>query len=199
VEVSVRDLYAIEAVGPIDAVKFGVATDVTDRLRSLSTGSPVPLAVSRIWHGKGHLESRLHKHLHEHRLHGEWFSLSAGDVQRVLSADDVEDHLNLHWSERRKPERERRSATVKQNLSWRDEMLSALQGCELDGWGEDVYPSDKLHSAARALNNPRYTSRFFTALGALTYLFVHPEGLYQHAGKVKAYNARSVDTIMRSL
>lgn len=65
-------LYVIGQPGTA-IVKIGRTTNVGSRLRSIQTGSPVPLAVLW-WHvGGDELEKPLHRKFKEYRLHGEWF------------------------------------------------------------------------------------------------------------------------------
>jgi len=65
-------LYVIGQPGT-SIVKIGVTRNVSSRLKSLQTGSPVPLAVLW-WHpGSYDLEENLHAKFSEYRLAGEWF------------------------------------------------------------------------------------------------------------------------------
>lgn len=65
-------VYIVEAGG---LFKIGVAQDVTRRLRSLQTGSSVPLRLVGTVTGGYAREAELHKRFRPFRLHGEWFDL----------------------------------------------------------------------------------------------------------------------------
>lgn len=80
-------VYVIGAAD-IQAVKIGWARNPTQRLSDMQTGSPVPLALlwmryhPRAWE----LESALHRHFGERRLHGEWFDLGPDSLSAVCTA-----------------------------------------------------------------------------------------------------------------
>lgn len=66
-------VYMIQPV-PGGLVKIGsTSRSVTDRLKHLQVGSPVPLRVIYIATGGWDLESRLHERFDAMRAHGEWF------------------------------------------------------------------------------------------------------------------------------
>lgn len=54
-------------------IKIGKTTDMKKRLSTLSTMSPVPLEVISTVQYDDNLEARIHRHLKDHRSHGEWF------------------------------------------------------------------------------------------------------------------------------
>lgn len=58
------------ANGPI---KIGTARDVTNRLASLQTGSPVSLRLLGVIPGDVTVEKTLHARFDRHRIRGEWF------------------------------------------------------------------------------------------------------------------------------
>lgn len=65
-------LYVIGQPGTA-IVKIGVTKSLPSRLKSIQTGSPVPLRVLW-WHpGSYDLEEFLHREFDDFRLHGEWF------------------------------------------------------------------------------------------------------------------------------
>lgn len=71
-----RDLYIIQS-RVTGAIKIGRSKDVHARLKQLQTGSPHKLKILIHVPNKGHLETRLHRHLQCHRLKrtGEWYSV----------------------------------------------------------------------------------------------------------------------------
>ncbi|MFE4263438.1 GIY-YIG nuclease family protein [Streptomyces sp. NPDC056883] len=72
------------ATGP---VKIGfTGDDATKRLRSLQTGSPVPLTVLAEFAGTKQLEAKLHRHFAGRRLHGEWFDFTGDDPVALIGA-----------------------------------------------------------------------------------------------------------------
>lgn len=56
-----------------NAIKIGVATDVTRRVKSPSTAHPYPLKLLGTIKGGRDLERALHRRFQEYRLGGEWF------------------------------------------------------------------------------------------------------------------------------
>ena len=66
-------LYAIRAE-VTGLVKIGQSVDVPRRFIDLQNASPDRLCVLGVAEAQGFRERYLHKILHEHRLHGEWFS-----------------------------------------------------------------------------------------------------------------------------
>ena len=60
--------------GPGGAIKIGYARDLTKRLASLQTGSPVRLRVLATVQGGSRLEREYHREFAGYALHGEWFS-----------------------------------------------------------------------------------------------------------------------------
>lgn len=64
-------------------IKIGFATDVTGRLDTLQTGSPVKLVVVGSMPGVIQDESGLHERFAHLRRHGEWFE-SADDLLRFI-------------------------------------------------------------------------------------------------------------------
>jgi hypothetical protein len=64
--------------------KIGVTTDINQRLRGLSTASPIKIELITLWFYEGHrkLEKYLHTQFHANHLNGEWFQLSEEDISR---------------------------------------------------------------------------------------------------------------------
>lgn len=105
-------LYVIGQPGTA-VVKIGKTTSVASRLRSIQTGSPVPLAVLW-WHiGGDELEKPLHRKFKEYRLYGEWFDFGVEEpdilvelevIKRrpeefpppLTSSGDIGQHLDLY-------------------------------------------------------------------------------------------------------
>jgi hypothetical protein len=56
--------------------KIGIARDVDARRASLQTASPVKLTVEAVIPGSRDLERQLHERFAEHRLSGEWFTIT---------------------------------------------------------------------------------------------------------------------------
>jgi hypothetical protein len=81
-------------------VKIGTSTDLTKRLATLRTHSPVPIELLWWTPGGRELERQLHTSLNRHRLHGEWFDFGDEDpvtsVRRALA--------ELEWLEGGDPE-----------------------------------------------------------------------------------------------
>lgn len=65
-------VYFIEAVG-LELIKIGQTRLLDDRIRSLATGSPVPLKLIGYIAGTAARERKLHKQFARDRAHGEWF------------------------------------------------------------------------------------------------------------------------------
>lgn len=86
------------APGPDGPIKIGITRDMGKRLGSLRIGSPVPLYVVKTIECDTELKARrverdLHKHYETHRSHGEWFRLTAEQVDgrfSVLGPDEIE-------------------------------------------------------------------------------------------------------------
>jgi hypothetical protein len=86
-------VYFIVAEG-CDRVKIGYSRDPTVRLNELQTGSPFPLRIVRVIPAcRGTLETRVHKHFADLRLHGEWFRVT----------DDVKQFAATHGEVYRDP------------------------------------------------------------------------------------------------
>lgn len=66
-------LYAISSNNEGAHIKFGFSQNTESRLRSLQTGSPVPLIVLASCPGRRQHEKMIHDRLKAHRLSGEWF------------------------------------------------------------------------------------------------------------------------------
>lgn len=75
-------VYFIEAVRT-DKVKIGVAKNPKDRLKALSTGSPIPLKLLGVMPGDLKLEKEIHLRFKQCRSDGEWFFLSI-DLKRFI-------------------------------------------------------------------------------------------------------------------
>jgi T5orf172 domain len=70
-----------ELAGPI---KIGYSRHPVGRMKDLQTGSPLPLVLAAQIAGPPELEGRLHRKLHDRRLHGEWFDADLLDVDQAL-------------------------------------------------------------------------------------------------------------------
>lgn len=76
-------LYVIGQPGTA-IVKIGVTSSLPSRLKSIQTGSPVPLRVLW-WHpGSYDLESQLHRQFDDCRLHGEWFDFGVEEPEVIV-------------------------------------------------------------------------------------------------------------------
>lgn len=71
-----KRVYFIRPVGMDGPVKIGCSDSPDGRRRSLEQWSPFPLEIVANIEGGFELERRLHWHLHETRMHGEWFRAS---------------------------------------------------------------------------------------------------------------------------
>ena len=79
-----RDLYVVSLVGT-PYFKVGRATDCQKRLRQIQAGSPIEARIVLQIAGAGYREPQLHKALMLHRLHGEWFDCSLGEIVRCAA------------------------------------------------------------------------------------------------------------------
>lgn len=74
------------AVSDLSVVKIGhTLGNPKDRLKSLQTGSPVPLVVLCYTRGGVDFERALHEKFAEHRSHREWFFVR-GELELLLDA-----------------------------------------------------------------------------------------------------------------
>lgn len=71
-------VYFIRERRPAGMVKIGSARSPTNRLRGLSTGSPVPLELMAVMPGFPADEAEIHRRFKANRERGEWFRLDAG-------------------------------------------------------------------------------------------------------------------------
>jgi hypothetical protein len=93
----VRD-QSVYLIGSYDVrpVKIGVSENPEKRLKSLSTGSPVPLQLLWSAPGGAALEAALHEYFQPYRVYGEWFDFGDEDpVQLVVAAAARMGHG--HW------------------------------------------------------------------------------------------------------
>ncbi len=67
--------YFVEAVGA-GAIKIGYSRDLSTRIVTLQTASPVPLRIAATLAGPPSLEQKIHCRFMHLRTHGEWFSLA---------------------------------------------------------------------------------------------------------------------------
>jgi len=79
-----RDLYVVSLVGT-PYFKVGRATDCQKRLRQIQAGSPIEARIVLQFAGAGYWEPQLHKALMLHRLNGEWFDCSLGEIVRCAA------------------------------------------------------------------------------------------------------------------
>lgn len=77
-------IYAIQAVGT-EYIKFGIATNLAHRLCILQVGCPFDLIIvaSCAWFDSD--EARIHMHLSDRRVRGEWFR-RGGATEAVIDA-----------------------------------------------------------------------------------------------------------------
>ncbi|MFF9436832.1 GIY-YIG nuclease family protein [Streptomyces sp. NPDC014735] len=67
-------------------MKIGRSRNPQRRLAHLQIGSPARLSLLAQFEGGASLERALHRHLHDQREHGEWFSLGPDPVETVRAA-----------------------------------------------------------------------------------------------------------------
>lgn len=81
-------IYVIGAVGRRRPVKIGTTIDVRRRLASLQSGSPLKLELRRCYEVPLDDSYRIENHCHIHfkaaRSHGEWFEITASEVEAWL-------------------------------------------------------------------------------------------------------------------
>lgn len=82
------------AIGPRDRgfeiVKIGVSSDVTRRISSIQTGSPLLLEVYSVWEFDNkenayRCETAAHDKLRRYKSHGEWFNLRLKTIESFMS------------------------------------------------------------------------------------------------------------------
>ena len=71
-------VYLIWAIGS-DMFKIGIARDPSSRLKNLQVGSPLKLAISRIYFcsNPADMEVKLHSRFKKYHSHGEWFEVKS--------------------------------------------------------------------------------------------------------------------------
>jgi len=71
-------VYLIRAIGS-DMFKIGIAGDPSFRLKGLQVGSPLKLAISRVYFcsNPAGMEIRLHHRFKRYHSHGEWFEVKS--------------------------------------------------------------------------------------------------------------------------
>src|SRR5262245_20660403 len=79
-------VYAIRAV-TIGRIKIGYSADPEVRLCNMQVGSPDVLEIIATWPGTEEQERKLHKHLNQWRLHGEWFEASEVVLDTIKHCD----------------------------------------------------------------------------------------------------------------
>ena len=79
-------IYAIRAV-TIRRIKIGYSTDPEVRLCTMQVGSPDILEIIATWPGTEQEERRLHRHLNQWRIHGEWFEASESVLDTIKDCD----------------------------------------------------------------------------------------------------------------
>jgi hypothetical protein len=84
-----HDVFSLSATNALYA-KFGISNDPHERLADMQTGCPLYLDLWGICLGGRDLEKKIHDHLANYRIGGEWFSI-ADPVVKVASnfPDDV--------------------------------------------------------------------------------------------------------------
>jgi hypothetical protein len=79
--------------------KIGVTDDIDERMRVLSSGSPVPLVLrAKIDGANESVEHDLHKFFREYAHHGEWFLLPKNWEEKLLSRYTLEHVVLLKHS-----------------------------------------------------------------------------------------------------
>ena len=77
-------IYVIEAIG-LDRVKFGRASNPESRTRELSTGLAYPLRLLAAVDWPDKVESMIHRAFADHRVNGEWFTISV-EIEEFIEA-----------------------------------------------------------------------------------------------------------------
>jgi hypothetical protein len=198
----VQHLYAIAALGQVDAVKFGVASDVRRRLRTLQCGSPVALEVRRVWNDGGNIEPHIHKHLSEYRLGGEWFRWSAEPVQELMALDLPELAERLLGPDVVLPlgskDKDAASEVLLVPRRMREHLRATLPNSMISSYREDFYPVSALRSAICSAGYGRVINqRVFDAIDRLPYNLVRPPEMRDmRAGGVKSLRADIVHFLL---
>jgi hypothetical protein len=81
-------IYLIKC-GEFHKIGFTGGRKVEPRLQSMQTATPYKLEVVGFWHGTENDEAALHATFAERRVRGEWFSLTAEDVERLRALMDA--------------------------------------------------------------------------------------------------------------
>lgn len=82
-------VYVITSLDNLNICKIGIAGNVSERLKSLSACSPLPLMIMTSRQFKNResamrFESIFHKAWHSSRIHGEWFKANSFAVAKDL-------------------------------------------------------------------------------------------------------------------
>lgn len=90
-------VYLITAEQYVGIYKIGLTNDVTRRLNDMQTGSPYTLYAIRSYQVENAVavEAMLHAFFHKKRIRGEWFNLTAQDIQYIDDAlESVDEVIN---------------------------------------------------------------------------------------------------------
>lgn len=79
-------VYFIIGIGT-DLVKIGRTTNISGRLGTLQTGSPVKLLLVTTIYGNEAEETAIHKLLSKYREHGEWFRMTDEVIEVIETAE----------------------------------------------------------------------------------------------------------------
>jgi hypothetical protein len=80
-----------------DRVKIGRAVNLTERLRSLQQGSPIPLTLLAVCPAHWTLETLVHTQFKDDRDEGEWFKVSTRLFAFVMHLEEGFNPLTFFW------------------------------------------------------------------------------------------------------
>jgi hypothetical protein len=100
-------VYVIKRAGVEDGLyKIGFTADLNRRMAEFSTSTPGGMAVVKNIGGGRDLEARLHERFSASRSSGEWFRLTANDLDEINSIADEEEPGSGHGTATPAPEDE---------------------------------------------------------------------------------------------
>lgn len=76
-----------ESVCGLPVIKIGRTVHPDNRLKSIQACSPVPLIIRHLYrmNDATHMETECHRQFKDKRIHGEWFTVSSGEVDDFIS------------------------------------------------------------------------------------------------------------------
>ena len=79
-------VYVLRHKGWPDYVKIGVTSNLSQRLKSLETASPLGIDIVHVQPIKNNflVENYLHQYYHKYHCHGEWYRLSQQQVLDLI-------------------------------------------------------------------------------------------------------------------